>query len=189
MEREQPFHSSPFHGAGEVCGSLPLPKPDFGKHSLNRCLKKTNTRLQSLFPFLRDPIRSLRRALAQAPAGWDNCNKENERFGSFPVNCVPSRAIPEDFQRTRVKSRLPGGNFHGFNEFPGSPHGWLFMGWFHEGLANGYGEMAIRRRAGSLRCSELCGNGMLGSFYPKKQGGEGRNREKVAGLWWHWKRE
>lgn len=47
------------------------------------------------------------------------------------------------FKGQGKKSWLPGGNFHGFNELPGSPHGWLFMGWVHEGLANECGKMAL----------------------------------------------
>lgn len=39
--------------------------------------------------------------------------------------------------------RMVGFGHHRDSEHPGPPHGWLFMGWFHEGLANGCGEMAL----------------------------------------------
>lgn len=41
------------------------------------------------------------------------------------------------------------------------------------------------RRVGSPQCLELYGNGILGSFHPKKQGVREKNREKVAGLRCH----
>lgn len=76
------------------------------------------------------------------------------------------------------KSWLPGGNFHGFNELSSSPHGWLFMGWFHEGLANGYGEMALEE-SGIPEVHGTLWEWGIGLFPSQKTGGEGKVGRKL----------
>lgn len=82
------------------------------------------------------------------------------------------------FKGQGKKSWLPGGNFRGFNELLGSPHGWLFMGWFHEGLANGYGEMALEE-SGIPEVHGAMWEWGIGLFPSQKPGGEEKIGRKL----------
>lgn len=181
---EQPFHSSPFHAAGEVWGSLSFPEPDFGNCSLNHCLEKqTQGSNPSSHSQGIQPILSGRCWPRFQLGGIIPTRKMNILRGLLLIVSHP-KPFSKTFKGTAGKSWLPGGNVYGFNEFPGSPHGWLFMGWFHEGLANGYGEMALEQSGIPVVLGAVWGWD-IGLFPSQKIGGEGKYREKVAGLWCH----
>lgn len=181
MEREQPFHSSPLHAAGEVCGSLSLPEPDFGKCRLKKQTRGSNpsSHSQGIQPILSH------RCWPRLGLGGIIPTRKMNIWGGLLLIVSHPEPFLKTFKGTGKKN--PGFPKETSMDLMSSQAlpmaGYLWGGSMKHGLMD-MGKW-LWKRVGSLQCLELCGNGILGFFHPRKTGHEGKNGEKAAGLWCH----